>query len=376
MRDRGATGGELLHIGLARIRFLDLVYVVGRRRDARSRERRHSERTHHHPSAVNVGRPAHGFETSVVHNRCTEARRRGPCKAAVRIETMCRHRLLRDGFYNLRLRRVGMAWLRREVGLALPRRGGHRRHAADRRPVRARRLRGQLLASRSGRERRARPGRRRQGALARARRARALRRRAAGVGRLRGGATRARARAHERHDDGGGARVERAWEAAERVVAGARGRSASFQAVHGDAHIRNVLATARGVLWTDWEDAFLEPIEFDLACLRCAASPLPVLGPSALRADGEELARCSVRSCDRSDVHLVGTCSVVDGLIVNCERRAPFAHASRRGCAPSYGTRERLRRAHPSPPRRGTQAALEPSLGAQPRSRRSCSGRR
>ncbi|MBX3229630.1 MAG: aminoglycoside phosphotransferase family protein [Labilithrix sp.] len=70
------------------------------------------------------------------------------------------------------------------------------------------------------------------------------------------------------------ARVDRAWEAAERVVHGARARSASFQAVHGDAHIRNVLATARGILWTDWEDAFRGPIEFDLACLRSRAELL------------------------------------------------------------------------------------------------------
>lgn len=65
--------------------------------------------------------------------------------------------------------------------------------------------------------------------------------------------------------------VDRAWDRAERIVADARGRSASFQAVHGDAHIGNVLATSRGVLWTDWEDAFLGPVEFDLAALRSRA---------------------------------------------------------------------------------------------------------
>ncbi|MFO0734546.1 MAG: aminoglycoside phosphotransferase family protein [Labilithrix sp.] len=65
--------------------------------------------------------------------------------------------------------------------------------------------------------------------------------------------------------------VDRAWERAELVVASARGRSASFQAIHGDAHIGNVLWTRRGALWTDWEDAFLGPIEFDLAALRSRA---------------------------------------------------------------------------------------------------------
>lgn len=60
-------------------------------------------------------------------------------------------------------------------------------------------------------------------------------------------------------------------ERAERIVDGASARSASMQAVHGDAHLGNVLATDRGVLWTDWEDAFVGPIEHDLACLRSRA---------------------------------------------------------------------------------------------------------
>jgi thiamine kinase-like enzyme len=66
-------------------------------------------------------------------------------------------------------------------------------------------------------------------------------------------------------------RLLSAWERAERIVEGARARSASFQPVHGDAHIGNVLATARGAVWTDWEDAFIGPVEFDLACLRSKA---------------------------------------------------------------------------------------------------------
>jgi hypothetical protein len=64
------------------------------------------------------------------------------------------------------------------------------------------------------------------------------------------------------------ARVERAWEHAERIVESARTRSASFQPVHGDAHVRNVLSTSRGPVWTDWEDVFLGPVEWDLAALR------------------------------------------------------------------------------------------------------------
>jgi hypothetical protein len=79
------------------------------------------------------------------------------------------------------------------------------------------------------------------------------------------------ARGQARMTDAERDRMKRAWDRAERIVADAKGRSASFQAVHGDAHIGNVLATDRGVLWTDWEDAFVGPVEFDLACLRSRA---------------------------------------------------------------------------------------------------------
>lgn len=80
-----------------------------------------------------------------------------------------------------------------------------------------------------------------------------------------------RARADAALDPDERARVARAWDEAERVVEGAVARTASFQAVHGDAHLGNVLGTPRGTLWTDWEDAFLGPVEWDLACLRSRA---------------------------------------------------------------------------------------------------------
>lgn len=40
-----------------------------------------------------------------------------------------------------------------------------------------------------------------------------------------------------------------------------------MQPIHGDSHSGNVLNTAQGVLWTDWEDTFYGPVEWDLACL-------------------------------------------------------------------------------------------------------------
>lgn len=81
----------------------------------------------------------------------------------------------------------------------------------------------------------------------------------------------ARARATACFDSDERSRIERAWERAERIVESVAGRTASFQAVHGDAHVRNVLTTERGTLWTDWEDAFVGPVEWDIASLRSRA---------------------------------------------------------------------------------------------------------
>ena len=44
-----------------------------------------------------------------------------------------------------------------------------------------------------------------------------------------------------------------------------------WQAVHGDAHLRNVITTSRGPLWNDWEDTFLGPVAWDLGCLHASA---------------------------------------------------------------------------------------------------------
>jgi hypothetical protein len=39
------------------------------------------------------------------------------------------------------------------------------------------------------------------------------------------------------------------------------------QPLHGDAHAGNLLRTADGLLWTDFEDTCAGPVEWDLACL-------------------------------------------------------------------------------------------------------------
>jgi hypothetical protein len=43
--------------------------------------------------------------------------------------------------------------------------------------------------------------------------------------------------------------------------------AAAHRIVHGDSHPGNVLWTAGGPLWSDWEDAHLAPLEWDLGCL-------------------------------------------------------------------------------------------------------------
>lgn len=44
-------------------------------------------------------------------------------------------------------------------------------------------------------------------------------------------------------------------------------RARPMQPLHGDAHEGNLMHTTRGLLWTDWEDTFLGPVEWDLASI-------------------------------------------------------------------------------------------------------------
>jgi aminoglycoside phosphotransferase (APT) family kinase protein len=57
--------------------------------------------------------------------------------------------------------------------------------------------------------------------------------------------------------------------AVEHALAALRG--VPHRIVHGDSHPGNVLWTAEGPLWSDWEDAHLAPLEWDLACLVASA---------------------------------------------------------------------------------------------------------
>ena len=67
------------------------------------------------------------------------------------------------------------------------------------------------------------------------------------------------------------------------------------QALHGDAHPGNLMNTTLGLLWTDWEDTFAGPVEWDLASIIWNAR---ILGEdrqaadeilSAYRAEGGEV---------------------------------------------------------------------------------------
>jgi hypothetical protein len=44
-------------------------------------------------------------------------------------------------------------------------------------------------------------------------------------------------------------------------------RGLPFQPLHGDAHPGNLMNTSLGLLWTDWEDTFSGPVEWDLASI-------------------------------------------------------------------------------------------------------------
>jgi hypothetical protein len=59
--------------------------------------------------------------------------------------------------------------------------------------------------------------------------------------------------------------------AADRSLAEVDALGLPWRVLHGDAYLRNVLAGPAGPLWSDWEDTFLGPPEWDLACLHAAA---------------------------------------------------------------------------------------------------------
>ncbi|MGP4093745.1 phosphotransferase [Nonomuraea sp. KM90] len=66
------------------------------------------------------------------------------------------------------------------------------------------------------------------------------------------------------------------------------------QAVHGDAHPGNLLATPAGLLWNDFEESMAGPVEWDLACLLRTTR---LDGRAAVRAYGADPDAPGLRAC-------------------------------------------------------------------------------
>ncbi|MER5973255.1 aminoglycoside phosphotransferase family protein [Streptomyces sp. NPDC002055] len=80
------------------------------------------------------------------------------------------------------------------------------------------------------------------------------------------------------------------------VRAAVDGLESADQVLHGDAHAGNVMATPRGLVWTDFEDVTAGPPLWDLACLAARARVLgegeggygPEWADAAIRAYGAD----------------------------------------------------------------------------------------
>ncbi len=87
--------------------------------------------------------------------------------------------------------------------------------------------------------------------------------------------------------------VELLRETGAREVARATALDLPLQPVHGDAHLRNLLASPAGPLWIDWEDSFIGPRGWDLACFYATLPPFDTQDPThaaqAYRGYGEPL---------------------------------------------------------------------------------------
>ncbi|MFL6236059.1 MAG: phosphotransferase family protein [Thermoanaerobaculia bacterium] len=89
----------------------------------------------------------------------------------------------------------------------------------------------------------------------------------------------------ERLGDLAPADLARLRDAHERLAPILRSPSRPAQTLHGDAHLRNLIATANGLLWNDFEDTCSGPVDWDLACF---CRQLPEGQEAALAAYGGE----------------------------------------------------------------------------------------
>jgi hypothetical protein len=84
----------------------------------------------------------------------------------------------------------------------------------------------------------------------------------------------------------------------ERSLRRLHGSRLPIKPVHGDANLTNCLNSPSGPLWTDWEDTFKGPREWDLACLVARSR---VLGEGAPRAEAALAAYGAVAEDDAFD---------------------------------------------------------------------------
>lgn len=61
---------------------------------------------------------------------------------------------------------------------------------------------------------------------------------------------------------------------ADRVRTALSAREIPLRPLHGDAHHGNLWPTCQGLVWGDFEDAHLGPVEWDLACMTASSSVL------------------------------------------------------------------------------------------------------
>jgi Phosphotransferase enzyme family len=76
----------------------------------------------------------------------------------------------------------------------------------------------------------------------------------------------------ERRGDLGASDLALLRDVHERLVPILRSPERPARALHGDAHLRNLTATAGGLLWSDFEDTCSGPLHWDLACF-CLQAP-------------------------------------------------------------------------------------------------------
>ena len=89
-------------------------------------------------------------------------------------------------------------------------------------------------------------------------------------------------------------------------------RGLPFQPLHGDAHPGNLMLTRKGLLWTDWEDAFSGPVEWDLASIIWNAR---ILENDHATADG--ILTAYLEAGGRIDPHTLHQCLIARAAVMS-----------------------------------------------------------